>query len=186
MINWKDETSDINVISWDKFPFEQLKIDKNKFYDYIHQGKCIFFKKSTWAYMWEYGKSSTNEMGGLLLGYVYKRNEDYIWYVDDVVVHDDYEHSSFHLILYPSLWQKANSKILNEQFLPEKFITGWFHTHPNFQPFFSSTDKKTHEHFFHFDYSLGIVLDPFSNQFKVYTGSICELYKNTILIEDLF
>lgn len=185
MIDWKNEKPEIEVLSWENFPYEQLNIPLDELYGYLNRGK-IFFKPQIWDFIWEYGRSSMNELGGLLLGYVYERNSNYLWYVDDIVVNDDYEHSSFHLILYSSLWQKANDKILNKNFIPEKFILGWFHTHPNFKPFFSSIDKKTHQHFFSYDYSLGIVIDPFSKEMATYLGSSLKVYSEEIFIVDLF
>ncbi|GIX41176.1 MAG: hypothetical protein KatS3mg129_0909 [Leptospiraceae bacterium] len=186
MIEWKEEEPDIKVLPWDKFPFDKLKIKTEQFYQYIKDYNYIFFKKEAWENMWNHGKSSYNEVGGLFIGYVYQYNNDFIWYIESIVYNNDLIHSTTHLILFPSLWQKANSLILDNNGNPEKFIIGWYHTHPNFTPFFSITDQNTHKHFFNFDYSLGLVFDPFSERFTIYKGKEMELYKDKIKIIDLF
>jgi len=186
MIDWKEEAPDLRVIPFSEFPLHRLNINYNEFINYLDKEYFIFFCPYAWDKMWKHGRSSFKEVGGLLIGFVYKYKDRFIWYIDEIVFNNDFEHSFSHVILYPSLWQDANAIILNQQGTPEKFILGWYHTHPRFTPFFSSTDQNTHTHFFNFDYSLGIVFDPYSEQILFYVGGNTKLYTDKLLICELF
>jgi len=185
MINWKDEEPDIRVLNWNEFPWDNLKINKNEFMDLLNKRNYIFFNKNAWNSIWEHGKSSKSEVGGLLIGLVFKYNENYLWYIEETIYNQDISNSISHLIMYPSLWQEANQKILNKEGYPEKFILGWYHTHPNFTPFFSLTDQNTHKNFFNYEYSIGMVLDPFSERFIIYIGKDIKEYKDLIAIYNI-
>ncbi|MFN3603395.1 MAG: Mov34/MPN/PAD-1 family protein [Leptonema sp. (in: bacteria)] len=182
MIDWKDEEPDIVIYEFTNFDFFKINIQKEQLESFIKNHYKIFFLKKEWETMWTYGQSSDKELGGLLVGYIFSYEENWIRIIDQIVVSDDYVHSTTHLILYPSLWQKTNQMLKESNPNSSKSIIGWFHTHPNFSPFFSLQDKKTQENFFRESYSIGIVLDPFSKNYCVYETKDSILYHKPIII----
>lgn len=182
MIEWKDEQPDLKIFEFSNFDFFEIPISKEFVEEKVQKENWIFFEKKEWDRMWEFGRSSYKEMGGLLLGYVIKYQDQYIKMIDQIIESDNYYHTTTYLVLYPELWQNANRYIIDHEGNIRKHIIGWFHTHPNFTPFFSEVDKKTQEHFFNFPFSVGIVIDPFSNQYSVYEGKDSKLYDKKIVI----
>lgn len=181
MIEWKEQKSDISISEWDSFDVSKLAITKDKMESFIQKGFRIFFLKEEWDRMFAYGRTSENELGGLLLGYVFFYKQNYIRILDQMIWNEDYIHSTSHLILYPSLWQKANQYLFDPHGNLIKLIVGWFHTHPKFLPVFSSVDRKTHQSFFDFPFSIGIVFDPFSKEYAIYETKDSLLYTKPII-----
>ena len=48
-------------------------------------------------------------------------------------------------------------------------VVGWFHTHPNFGCFLSTTDLKTQDYFFPESYQVALVVDPVDDDFQFFT-----------------
>jgi len=51
-----------------------------------------------------------------------------------------------------------------------KMVLGWFHSHPGFGAFFSGIDRSTQAAFFSQPYSLGLVVDPKSQEERLFFG----------------
>jgi proteasome lid subunit RPN8/RPN11 len=66
------------------------------------------------------------------------------------------------------VWTDANDRITqltksDASELHSLRIVGWFHSHPNLGAFFSNTDRATQAAFFNQPYSIGWVIDPFTD-----------------------
>lgn len=48
-------------------------------------------------------------------------------------------------------------------------IVGWWHSHPDFGCFLSSSDLLTQKYFFHKSYQVAMVVDPIRNEFEFFT-----------------
>lgn len=48
-------------------------------------------------------------------------------------------------------------------------IIGWWHSHPNFGCFLSSTDVETQQYFFPESYQVALVVDPIRDEFDFYS-----------------
>ncbi|MCS7205505.1 MAG: Mov34/MPN/PAD-1 family protein [Leptospiraceae bacterium] len=179
MISWKETESDLKLQTFEALPWGKLKLSYQEVKDYVQQGYYIFFDEVSWELMWNYGKSHATEVGGLLLGYCFEGFGFYVWLIDDIVCSEVYESSEFHLVMYPEIWQEANKKIKDT----ERIILGWFHTHPNFQPFFSGTDQATQREYFRFPFSLGFVFDPFSGSFSIYYSFESLVFPHKVLVK---
>jgi proteasome lid subunit RPN8/RPN11 len=70
--------------------------------------------------------------------------------------------TEFSLRMGAQVWVQANEKIA-QLAQPELRIIGWFHSHPNLGAFFSATDRATQAAFFNHPYSVGWVIDPFTD-----------------------
>jgi proteasome lid subunit RPN8/RPN11 len=86
-------------------------------------------------------------------------------YITESVPSQEYEGTSVSLQMHGSVWTSA---------LPHKqaglLIVGWFHSHPNLGAFFSATDRRTQQNFFHHDYSVGYVIDPVRDDHAWFIG----------------
>ncbi len=181
MIEWKEEQSDVDILDFDSFDFIKYKFNKNIILPYLENDFRIFCVEKEWHHMWEYGATSENELGGLLLGNVFLYKKKYIRVIDQILYNQDYHHSKTHLILNSSLWQNANQFLFDSQGKQIKTVLGWFHTHPNFLPFFSTTDRKTQE-IFDFPFSIGIVFNPISKTYTIYEKKESILYEKSIIL----
>jgi proteasome lid subunit RPN8/RPN11 len=65
-----------------------------------------------------------------------------------------------------TIWEDARNQISTD-----RFVIGWYHSHPNLGAFFSGTDRKTQREFFNREYHLGLVIDPVRNEERWFYGS---------------
>ena len=66
-------------------------------------------------------------------------------------------------------YEKEFKKLKNEKKDEDLRIVGWWHSHPNFGCFLSSTDLHTQEFFFSEPYQVALVIDPIRDEFKFFT-----------------
>lgn len=111
------------------------------------------------------------ESGGLLLGLAATAPVPTpsplhpIVYVTESVPSQNYEGTAAFLQMQASLWTST---------LPHRqaglLVVGWFHSHPDLGAFFSATDRRTQQNFFHHDYSVGYVIDPVRDDHACFIG----------------
>ena len=101
----------------------------------------------------------TKELGGVLLGNVYKDNEGKIFVViDDIVIANFTVANISRLTFTHETWNQINQDI--EKNHKDKIIVGWFHSHPGHTVFLSSYDKFIHENYFNLKFMVAYVYDP--------------------------
>ena len=114
-------------------------------------------------------QTQQTELGGLLLGSIFSRSglTDGISIISilNSIPSDQYEATGASLVMSPSVWQKASLETSND-----KFVVGWYHSHPNLGAFFSGTDRTTQDRFFSNPYSIGLVVDPIRNEAAWFRG----------------
>ena len=101
----------------------------------------------------------TKELGGVLLGNVYKDSEGKIFIViDDIVIANFTVANISRLTFTHETWNQINQDI--EKNHKDKIIVGWFHSHPGHTVFLSSYDKFIHENYFNLKFMVAYVYDP--------------------------
>ncbi|TFG23847.1 MAG: hypothetical protein EU532_13090 [Promethearchaeota archaeon] len=118
-------------------------------------------------------KNAKLEIFGYLIGNIYKWNgKNYIVIEEQLfligAVHSDkYSTSQIEGTAgkYEKIFQKMKRKKNNE----ELRIVGWWHSHPGFGPFLSSTDIHTQEFFFPESYQVALVVDPIKEELEFFT-----------------
>jgi proteasome lid subunit RPN8/RPN11 len=113
------------------------------------------------------------EQGGLLIGRAWSNpSSKSIARVEilEAIASIDSNGTEYSLKMSVQVWTDAHDRIAqlanayaNTPALSNLRIVGWFHSHPNLGAFFSSTDRATQAAFFNQPYSVGWVIDPFTN-----------------------
>ena len=67
--------------------------------------------------------------------------------------------------IYESKFQRMKKRRKN----PSLRVLGWFHSHPDFGCFLSTTDLKTQQYFFPEVYQVALVVDPIRDELEFYT-----------------
>jgi len=107
------------------------------------------------------------EMGGLLLGTVYKGlsgEDDFVVDIANFARSIDFDGTSVSLRMDPSVWERARA------LADGNTVLGWYHSHPDLGVFFSGTDRRTQLAFFNQPHSIGLVVDPIRLQEKWFIG----------------
>jgi JAB1/Mov34/MPN/PAD-1 ubiquitin protease len=116
-------------------------------------------------------KTSQLEQGGLLLGRIWSHpsSPETVARVEviEAVPSQQSLSSAYSLQMNSTVWSSAHESLsrLNRELgtgEQELRIVGWFHSHPNIGAFFSATDVATQRAFFNQPYSLGWVIDPYT------------------------
>lgn len=132
---------------------------------YIHQGVLEDIK--------ELCKKSDSEIFGYLVGsiliwkgIVYVIIEESL-YISGGVHSEKYSTSQIEGTAgeYQKDFQRLKKLRKNEDLR----IIGWWHSHPDFGCFLSSTDLITQKYFFHRSYQVALVVDPVRNDFEFFT-----------------
>jgi proteasome lid subunit RPN8/RPN11 len=103
-----------------------------------------------------------SEVGGLLIGEVYKDENHYYVQIDE-------SEPDYNGIGEPASYVFTNESWMNlvkciENKYPSKRIVGWYHSHPGYSAFFSPTDVKSHQTYFNQPWMIGLVIDPIKNE----------------------
>lgn len=148
----------------------------------LSEGINVYAVHSCTEAVLSHARSDKNEVGGLLLGQVYKGDvrrcepADTLILLTHAVPSVDYNNSSVSLEMGSEVWNRINSPVL-----ADNIVIGWYHSHPNLGAFFSGTDRKTQRAFFNHPYSLGWVIDPFRGEQKVFCGPESVEYQHSIM-----
>ncbi|MFX1394048.1 MAG: Mov34/MPN/PAD-1 family protein [Promethearchaeota archaeon] len=119
------------------------------------------------------------EVFGYLVGEIFTWSKDlYVIIEEQVFVKEGTESTPYTVAQiqgsagkYEEEFQKLKQMKNNENLR----IVGWWHSHPNFGCFLSSTDVKTQKFFFPESYQIALVIDPIKDCFKFFS-----LDKNSI------
>lgn len=146
-------------------------------------GLVVALKKDIKKNIYSHLIQERTEMGGLLIGTVYRidfsTSQTYIVEIIDSIPSIMTESTSVSLKLGPDVWLSARS-ICKEN----ERIVGWYHSHPGFGAFFSSTDKKTQKDFFNQPFNIGLVVDPFRKEEKWFFGKDSSRLQNLFFIKN--
>lgn len=146
-------------------------------------GLVVALKKDIKKNIYSHLIQERTEMGGLLIGTVYRidfaASQTYIVEISNSVPSKMTESTSVSLKLGPDVWLSARS-ICKEN----ERIVGWYHSHPGFGAFFSSTDKKTQKDFFNQPFNIGLVVDPFRKEEKWFFGKDSSRLQNLFFIKN--
>ena len=99
-----------------------------------------------------------SELGGALLGHVYRHQSTIFVEVTAALVAFSGDHGPIHFTFSADSWSQLQ-KDRAEQY-PELAIVGWFHTHPGLGVFYSSDDVVVHSAAFTLPWQVGLVVDP--------------------------
>lgn len=99
-----------------------------------------------------------SELGGALLGQVYRHQSTLFVEVAAALVAVSGDHGPIHFTFSADSWSQLQ-KDRAEQY-PELAIVGWFHTHPGLGVFYSSDDAVVHSAAFTLPWQVGLVVDP--------------------------
>ncbi len=156
MVDIKDKNSEQPVILG-TYPADYIKIGTEE------ENFRIFISENTLSDVKAYLSSDkSNELGGVLLGDVYKDDSQNLFIViDEIVIARFTEANVTRLTFTHKTWEYINDKIDKE--FSAKRVLGWFHSHPGHTVFLSSYDKFIHENFFDRDFMVAYVYDPINN-----------------------
>jgi len=123
----------------------------------------IFIEKSNLFGIEEYLRSDmNNELGGVLVGNVYKDNEGRIFIdIKNNIIAESTTASLSRLTFTHETWQIINDNL--EKSFPEQKILGWYHSHPGHSVFLSTYDVFIQDNFFNLPYMTAFVYDPVIN-----------------------
>ncbi len=163
-IKWVDQKNDIELSSLAEL-FSKINFCES--IPIINKEIHVWIEKKCFEDIYTHLKSSKKELGGLLIGSVYSDDETNFNYglihIKKNIVSTEFTNSGVSLSMSPDVWNRANEVSDNNN-----FVLGWYHSHPNLGAFFSSTDKHTQKNFFPSNYNLGLVVDPYNKEYKIF------------------
>jgi proteasome lid subunit RPN8/RPN11 len=117
------------------------------------------------------------EVGGILVGNVYKDNQGPFLEVKAAIVAEHTRNEGTEVAFTPETWDQINQT--KDRLYPEDKIVGWYHTHPRFGIFLSERDKFIQEHSFAYPWTTAFVVDPVQNAEGFFFWSDGELREAT-------
>jgi len=118
-------------------------------------------------------KNFENEIFGYLIGNILEWNRKLYIIIEEILfilgaVHSDkFSTSQIEGTAgkYDRRFQRLKKKRENDNLR----IVGWWHSHPGFGCFLSTTDLKTQEYFFPESYQVALVVDPHKDELEFFT-----------------
>jgi proteasome lid subunit RPN8/RPN11 len=109
---------------------------------------------------WHARQHMDREVGGLLLGHVYRDPIDKKIYpvVTQAIPARHATEERGHLTFTRRTWLDFLDR--REEQFPNEEVVGWYHTHPGFDIFLSQWDLMIHRNFFREPWSIALVIDP--------------------------
>ena len=182
-MQWNNLPSDITI---DKLSQIVSRLECNsavRFLSNIMRESRIYILNDCLDLVMNHVRSDRKEVGGILLGRVFENNLS-VTPVDKPVVlilsavsSEVCRNSPVSLEMDTEIWNRVNSRVDDKC-----IVVGWYHSHPNIGAYFSGTDRRTQRAFFNHPYSVGLVIDPFRNERKLYFGMDAEEYQSELLI----
>lgn len=99
-----------------------------------------------------------SELGGVLLGHVYREGQTLIVEVEAAIPAVSEDHGPVHFTFTADAWSQIHKD--RAATYPVLEIVGWFHTHPGLGVFYSSDDAVVHSAAFTLPWHVGLVVDP--------------------------
>lgn len=133
----------------------------------------VIVDRSAWDALWDHARSADVEVGGLLLGEVFRdtATDQPVVVVQGAVPAIGGASSAVSFTFTPDAWDHLTAE--RDRKWPDLITVGWFHTHPNLGVFYSGTDRATQRAFFNQPWNIGIVVDPlaWSDQVALFAGA---------------
>lgn len=128
----------------------------------------VWFSSGTLNRVWAQAKAHPErEVGGILLGSVYEEEGKFLVKVENVL-EAEYTMAGLTFLTFTD---KTWADILQRRrTYTDLLVTGWYHSHPGFGIFLSTSDQFIHRCFFSdYPWYLALVVDPLSNDWGVFT-----------------
>ena len=121
-------------------------------------------------------KNFENEIFGYLIGNILEWNEKIYVIIEEILfiigaVHSD-KFSTSQIEGTAGKYDKRFQRLKKKRENDNLRIVGWWHSHPGFGCFLSTTDLKTQEYFFPESYQVALVVDPHEDKLEFYTLDI--------------
>lgn len=117
------------------------------------------------------------EIGGALLGGVYRWKDSLYVRVDDFAAAKSATENRSSLTFTHETWSQLNSE--REARMPELGMVGWYHTHPDLGVFLSDKDRFIQQSLFSGAEQIALVIDPVSNERAFFHWSNGQMSKLT-------
>jgi len=186
VLTWKNLESDLVIADISAFMDQHHWLEALLFvYDSFEESVVYVTQNCYEQIIAHLGSDSRNELGGLLLGEIYRypynveHNYPFLSIITDSIPSFDFRNTSVSLQMGTELWNRAQ-EFINKG----KIVIGWYHSHPNLGAFFSHTDRATQKAFFNNPYSIGVVIDPVRFEVKSFIGPEAEELTNEFKIVD--
>lgn len=169
-LSWKEEEPEIRVNSLQELILKIGLIDGSFLLNISPRDSIILINNRVQKAIHEHLIQKKVELGGLLLGSVYSLNSEDSNSYAIVITHSissvEFKSTTVSLSLGVDVWNAARPYLGKGM-----MVVGWYHSHPGFGAFFSSTDRYTQKHFFKEPYHIGLVVDPFRQEEKWFLGA---------------
>jgi proteasome lid subunit RPN8/RPN11 len=127
----------------------------------------IIVDEAAWAQITRHaGEDLRHEVGGLMLGEIYEHAGRGAVRITAAVPARGAVNSLASIQFTSHAWSEME-RLRRDHTSGEKLV-GWYHTHPGFTAFFSTTDTFMHEHFFNQPWHVALVMDPVSAEHRFY------------------
>jgi proteasome lid subunit RPN8/RPN11 len=103
-------------------------------------------------------KSVIVEVGGVLLGHLYKDKDGPFLEVTAAIEAEHTKNQGTEMTFTPETWVQVNG--VKDQRYADTKVVGWYHTHPRFGIFLSDMDKFIHKNHFAQPWTTAFVVDP--------------------------
>ncbi len=118
-------------------------------------------------------KNFPNEIFGYLIGHILKWNDIFYVKIEELLfllgaIHSD-KFSTSQIEGAAGKYDKKFQRLKRKRKDDSLRIVGWWHSHPGFGCFLSTTDVKTQEYFFPESYQVALVVDPVKDDSQFYT-----------------
>ena len=128
----------------------------------VEENKNIYILQKTYKDIHKFTQNkTTNESGGMLIGYVVEEFGKTNVVINGFVEAKHCEATPTTLKFTHETWDYVHAEM--DKKYPGGKIVGWIHTHPDFGIFLSEYDKFIHENFFNEEYQIAYVVDPIQN-----------------------
>ena len=169
MINWKETEPDYRIHSLQDMFNDFGLIDGLRLITSTEKELIVILSYFAKKKIHKHLIQNRNELGGLLLGKVYKINRlvgiRYVTVVHNSVPSIEFVATPISISIGTDVWDFAH-KYKKQDY----DVVGWYHSHPGIGAFFSSTDRNTQSHFFKEPFQLGYVEDPYRREYMWFCG----------------
>lgn len=156
MVEFNSNNADLN------FPVSEYP-ENSELIGANDNGLKIYIERNNLFGIEEYLRSDTNnELGGVLIGSVYKdKNDKFFIVIKNNIIAESTNASLSRLTFTHETWEKINVNL--EKDFPNQKILGWYHSHPGHSVFLSTYDVFIQDNFFNLPYMTAFVYDPIIN-----------------------